>query len=180
MAAGEPMSLSEIAAWWGAIIATLLLMWDVYKWRRSGARIHVRVGTDFLLVGSKSGSALEGEQTFACITVVNEGDLPATINMACGAYFPTLLHRWIRRIRGSTHFLVTLDQDLGSRVPQVVGPGEQWTGVFPQDSLKEKYCGMRGTLYLGVMHTASRTPTMARTNFSKSTEASSQEEEHRE
>ena len=35
------MEITEIAAWWGAIIATLVLLWDMYKWERSGPIINV-------------------------------------------------------------------------------------------------------------------------------------------
>jgi len=35
------MKITELAAWWGAIIATLVLLWDMYKWERSGPIINV-------------------------------------------------------------------------------------------------------------------------------------------
>jgi hypothetical protein len=44
------MSGTDIAAWWGAVIATAVLIWDIYKWRTAGPRIalDVRSGMKFL------------------------------------------------------------------------------------------------------------------------------------
>lgn len=43
------MKLTEIAAWWGAFIATLLLFWDIYKWKRSGPIINVSASPNMKL-----------------------------------------------------------------------------------------------------------------------------------
>ena len=29
------MSATDVAAWWGGIVATLILAWDVYKWKKT-------------------------------------------------------------------------------------------------------------------------------------------------
>lgn len=47
----ELMELTSLAAWWGASVATLLLFWDIYKWRKSGPNIIVKVLTNRELLG---------------------------------------------------------------------------------------------------------------------------------
>jgi len=44
------MKITELAAWWGAIIATLMLLWDMYKWVRSGPIINVSVSPNYATI----------------------------------------------------------------------------------------------------------------------------------
>jgi len=39
------MSMSEYAAWYGALVATTLLIWDVIKWVKAGPSIKATVST---------------------------------------------------------------------------------------------------------------------------------------
>ena len=45
------MKITDWAAWWGAIIATLVLVWDMYKWKRSGPIINVSASLGIKTVG---------------------------------------------------------------------------------------------------------------------------------
>jgi hypothetical protein len=36
------MQASDIAAWWGAIVATAILFWDIIKWKKSGVTVKVK------------------------------------------------------------------------------------------------------------------------------------------
>ncbi len=41
----------EIVAWWGAIVATVVLVWDIYKWKTSGPKIRFVVCPGMIVVG---------------------------------------------------------------------------------------------------------------------------------
>ena len=45
------MNPTEIAAWWGAGVATLVLLWDVYKWVTLGPRVRMAVRGNMIVVG---------------------------------------------------------------------------------------------------------------------------------
>ena len=36
---------TEIVAWWGAILATIVFAWDIYKWWTAGPKLRVSVQT---------------------------------------------------------------------------------------------------------------------------------------
>ena len=62
------MSASAYAAWWGAIVATIVLLWDIIKWRSRGPRLKAAVTQD-----------AEGYGAEFLVFVTNTGDLPGTI-----------------------------------------------------------------------------------------------------
>src|SRR5437879_4880685 len=35
------VNLTDVVAWWGAVVATIVLLWDVYKWTHRGADVRV-------------------------------------------------------------------------------------------------------------------------------------------
>ena len=45
------MEASEIAAWWGATIATLVLLWDIFKWKRAGPVVTISASPNMTIVG---------------------------------------------------------------------------------------------------------------------------------
>ncbi len=44
------MSSTDAAAWWGAIVASLILIWDVYKWIKSGTALRLNAVPDMQLL----------------------------------------------------------------------------------------------------------------------------------
>lgn len=48
------MDGTDIAAWWGAITATVVLCWDVYKWIMSGARVRIEVRSGVSITGDEN------------------------------------------------------------------------------------------------------------------------------
>ena len=45
------MKVIDLANWWGAFIATLVLVWDMYKWKHSGPIINVSASPGIKTVG---------------------------------------------------------------------------------------------------------------------------------
>ncbi len=37
------MTITSVAAWWGALVATAVAVWDVVKWRKRGPRLKIQV-----------------------------------------------------------------------------------------------------------------------------------------
>ena len=40
------MSLTDAAAGWSAVVATLLLAWDIYKWKRNVPRLKITASSN--------------------------------------------------------------------------------------------------------------------------------------
>jgi hypothetical protein len=57
------MTASDYAAWWGAVVATVVFAWDIIKWKKNGPRLKVSVAQteqcgpmDFALVATNIGN----------------------------------------------------------------------------------------------------------------------------
>ncbi len=120
------MTATEIAAWWGAIVATLVFLWDIYKWKTRGPRLSMRLSPHMVVIGDPRR---EGK-TWVTVTVTNTGDQPTTIKSLALEYYTSV---WKRiRIRAEKAFVVASPND-HYPLPRVLNPGDEWMGFMPQD-----------------------------------------------
>src|SRR2546426_5069237 len=143
------LTLTDALAWWGAVVATLVLLWDIYKWTRRGADISVEAMPNMKVHPSVPPT---GNKSFIIVTATNHGEQPTTITHLAGIHFPTVWHKLVGR--GGRHFGI-LDQLPGPGLPHVLGPGQQWCGMIDQADVARKF-GTTGRLYCGVFHSASK------------------------
>lgn len=71
------MNASDVAAWWGAIIATLVLVWDVFKWRKSRFSIKVSASPNMSSLNPLKEKLEDDKNIF--VEVVNRGDKVITL-----------------------------------------------------------------------------------------------------
>jgi len=147
------MSASDWAAWWGAGVATLVLIWDLFKWATSGARLHVRAVTGMQ-------QYIEGvgvdPTSHVFVEVMNRGDRSTTITHLALYAYPSRLARFFRRRPSSLGFVPKPSGPL----PAELAAGQRWTGVVEQDQAKKIAKG--NLLWIGVVHTDSNTPALVR------------------
>ncbi len=79
--------ISDIAAWWGAVIATLALVWNIVVALRSGARIQVTATPNMLYIPS---DPITKDKKYIYVKAVNRGTAPTTITHLCGFYSDSL------------------------------------------------------------------------------------------
>ena len=88
------MSATDIAAWWGAVIATLALVWNIFTWIRSGPRFVAKVEwIDYLKPASVRFTITNRGQQPATIKEVHLTDLPKfipskSLNQDCRLFHP--------------------------------------------------------------------------------------------
>jgi hypothetical protein len=116
---------SILAAWWGAVVATILLVWDVKKWLGERATLIVNAFGNRRLFSSVSGLR-PGE--LVVVNVTNRGRSPTTINGLAMTWFKS---RW-RRLRKQTEGSFIVRVETPQPIPHVIQPGEEWSGYFPQ------------------------------------------------
>ena len=148
------MSASELAAWWGAVVATLALLWNIIRAIRSGARVRVRASPNMSI--SPNDPATDGK-LFISVTAVNKGNAPTTITTFCGYHYRNF---WARLRRKGQGFFFNPTGSLGQSVPHVLGPGEQWSNMAAQEGMLEKFDS--GAVFIGVIHNQRRRPVFAR------------------
>jgi hypothetical protein len=69
------MGSTGIVAWWGAILSTIVFLWDIYKWQTSGPRIRFSVQTNMRTINV---SGYKGK-TLVSTNVTNYGERPTTL-----------------------------------------------------------------------------------------------------
>ena len=115
----------EIVAWWGAIIATVVLVWNIYKWKTSGPKIRFVIRPGMIVVGDQTR---EG-QSFISAEATNIGNRPTTITNLVfqhyKSYFAMLRHK------PQTSMIVT-EPSASQPLPYVLQPGSVWRGLCPQ------------------------------------------------
>ena len=81
--------VTSVLAWWGALISTAVLVWDVYKWRKTGKpKLAVRAN------GNLQDANSRAPQKYIAITVTNNGDKATTLNQITFRYYKSKLRKW--------------------------------------------------------------------------------------
>jgi len=158
------MKITELAAWWGAIIATLVLLWDMYKWERSGPIINVSASPNMQPFG-KIPNHPEGKKYIA-VEVTNIGNRKTTITHLVVFHYKSLF----RKIRGKKDksIIVLLPALLPPPLPYVIKPGERWLGGIEQTSELEE-TSRNGYLYCGIYHSCGKKPILQMVVIQKNT-----------
>jgi len=138
---------TTIAAWWGAAVATLVFLWDIYKWRHRVANVEVTATANMKVHPNLPPT---GNTTFILVVAVNRGGQQTTITHLAGEYFPTLWHKIFNR--GAQRFAIL--NTVGPGIPYVLPPGQRWSGLINQDDMVKKF-GASGRFYCGVFHSMS-------------------------
>lgn len=119
------MELSEIAAWWGATVATLVFAWDVFKWRNEGPKLDVRLAPNMKVFGDP----LRENQTWITVTVSNNGSRATTLKSIGMEYCTGSIARLRNKVDQAAMFPRTNDE---LPLPIVLHPGQEWIGLVPQ------------------------------------------------
>lgn len=151
------MSFNAIVAWWGAIVATLVLIWDVYKWKRSGLLLRVTARPNMRSMDENS------EGVYIFVEVSNIGDKSTTLTHLVGVCYKSRLAVFLRKPNYS--FFVPNAMSTKT-LPFLLIPGDRWMGGIDQRNLekgfKEKGIKKISYLYCGVNDSSKSKPTLVR------------------
>ncbi|MGA8027638.1 MAG: hypothetical protein WB992_10860 [Bryobacteraceae bacterium] len=151
------MGITKLVAWWGAVLSTIVFLWDIYKYRKAGPRLRFRVRGGMTLVPSTD------KRTFVSSEVTNYGDRPTTITNLCVAYFKKPLS--FARLRKRATINAVVKNPLGGpALPFKLEPGNVWQGLAEQTPELEKW-GREGLLYFELYHSHHTKPVRQRVRF---------------
>jgi hypothetical protein len=153
------LSASDFAAWWGAVVGTLALGWEVYVSLRSGPRIRIQANPNMLVLPR---NPVTGDNLFLSVTAINRGTGPTTITLFCGYHFRSI---WDVLTRKRQEFVIQSAPGLGQGLPCVLQPGEQWSGMTDQAKFLNTCPG--GYHFVGVLHNQAKHPVLTRVRFGK-------------
>lgn len=143
------MSPSDIAAWWGAAIATIVLFWDLYKWSQSGPQLEVSASPNMETYG---GMESYGKGPFVLLEVRNNGDRKTTLTHCVGFVHANRISKLLHR-KPKHSFIVA--NPLPGNIPHILKPGERWVGMLNQNDQLVKW-SQEGHLCVGVFHSGAR------------------------
>lgn len=150
------MTVSDAAAWWGAIVATGVVARDIYRWRLGRASLTVSASPNMEPVNQLKGTKADGK--YILLEVVNRGDRKTTLTHLVVKHYKTLS----ARVRRRPSMQAVVIEPIGLQgLPFELGPGKRWTGLMDQGDLERK-AGGRGYLFCGVMHSSSKKAALAR------------------
>lgn len=148
------ITLTSILAVWGAFWATIVLFWDVYKWRTQGPRLKIYAGLGYRIIGGLD----EDTNNYLNVTVCNVGDGKTTITNLGLEYYES----WIDSVtkRNGRHFICA-NPISSQKIPYPLDAGEQWGARSIQNADIEKMA-LEGHLYCAVHYSNSDKPARKR------------------
>ena len=144
------MSDVEFLAWWGAVVSTIVLAWDIYKWKTAGAKLKITASTN---MESYNIPEYEGKKLITA-NVSNLGDRPTTITIIALVFYKSKFHKLLKK---SNKVFILPIPSTAQPLPFVIQPGEIWTGVGEQ-SADVKEMALEGLLEWQVFHSQSKKP----------------------
>ena len=139
------MSPSDVAAWWGATVASVVFGWDVYKWKSSGVRL-----AGYAISNMKHYvGATASDELHVVVRLVNRGDRPVTLTHLGFRGFRSRLHKFFRRSSTVGH----VPEPGGTRLPHLLAPGAEWLGMVKEQTVWAQQ--NTGRIYAAISHTAS-------------------------
>lgn len=124
----QDMSINDIVAWWGAIVATLVLIWDVYKWKRSGPVLRVTARPNMRSMDENS------EGVYIIVEVSNIGDKSTTLTNLVGVCYKSRLAVFLKKPNYSFDVTNTMFR---KTLPFLLIPGDRWMGGIDQRNLEK-------------------------------------------
>jgi hypothetical protein len=128
------MSASDVAAWWGAVVATLLFLWELYKWFVSGPKVRLQILPDMIIQSHPAPVKDQAGKKLIAVRAVNVGDAPTTLSNMGISYYGNWVEVLTRKPRKS--FVVFLS-GTPHQLPFLLQPGDVWDGVAEQNAEME-------------------------------------------
>jgi hypothetical protein len=149
------MSTTDFLAWWGAVVATLVALWDVFKWWQSGSKLHVRALPNMRAYQEGRGT-LPGE--FILVKVVNRGNSKTTLTTIALVHYAS---KW-KQLRRRTDFQALIPTPgHGHALPMVLDVGEEWAGTITRNPDIDRLA-RNGYLYCCAYETTKDRPARSR------------------
>jgi sulfur relay (sulfurtransferase) DsrC/TusE family protein len=143
-----------LVAWWGAILATIIFLWDIYKHYSTGPRIKMDVKADRRALGDPE---LEG-RTLILVEATNTGDKATTLKLMVIIFHQTWWQR-LGRKPAKQFFIKNPGRHLS--FPHRLEVGDTWNG-FANQSDEVTQLARDGYLYCHLYCSSQKRPVKGR------------------
>ena len=144
---------------YAAVVATLTIVWDWWKWKHAGPKLHVTAQTGIRTINMPE---YEG-QSVMLMHATNRGDRATTLTHFTVHQYAS----WWKYMRKHGEFNAIVNIPNSMRPPPfILIPGATWTGVAIQDQQMVDLAAS-GRLYLGLTHSHSKRSIYRRVKITK-------------
>jgi hypothetical protein len=143
------MSSIVLVAWWGAILSTVVFLWDIYKFKAAGPKLRFSVRTGMQTINMP---AYDGKRLITT-EVTNYRERPTTLTNI-GLYYFDQPWSMARFRNHATKTAVLRNPNPRQPFPWELKPGEVWRGGIEQIPELEEWA-TKGRLYFDLYHSHS-------------------------
>lgn len=135
------ISITDLVAWYGAVLATFVASFELWKWVHSRALLRITIrphvyyeDSEVLKVEKLENGESRELQSYFHIEITNSGELPTTL---LSVFATTEVTNYFERLRNAllrdkAKFVMSMAQQaftphLGKTLPLLLGPGEVWS-----------------------------------------------------
>lgn len=123
----EEISYTDMAAWWGAILSSIVFLWNLYKWKIKGSRLLMWLEPNTRTFGDPAG---EGKPWIS-VTVSNIGERPTVLQSLGMRYYAG----WSQRLRNQPEISIVFPNPSHNfPLPRLLKPDDHWAGMISQDT----------------------------------------------
>jgi hypothetical protein len=145
---------TTLVAWWGAILSSVVFLWDIYKYRHAGPKLRVGVNPGMILMPSAD------KRTLVVTEVMNIGDRSTTLTNLGLAYFEKKWS-WKRLRNRADKLAVVTSPSVAQPFPWELKAGGLWRGMTEQTAEIEEW-SRKGILYFDIYHSHGKKPVRRR------------------
>ena len=151
--------LTVIAAWWGAGVATIVFLFECYKWTQTAPKIEIGVSPNMQILDPNS--ELEKEK-YISVTLSNNGGKPTTVTQLGAVVYQTHFQKWRRKNSNAMLFINPITSKTlvffpTNSLPALLEIGRTWTGMMQQTDEFTQWIE-KGQLYIGVFTSYHKRP----------------------
>jgi hypothetical protein len=174
---------STAAAWWGAIVATIVGIWNVYTWHRAErVSLTVTVNTGMRWLPQPDtvmlGRTMPSDKMV--VSVANAGNRRTTLKTVTFVAYGSEWKRFLYSLRRPKFFSYRVRRknvpaycEINARpdllgLPAAIGPGEAWTAVLAESAQLKQLAANHHLIYCEVYDVLSDKPVSCRVEFRNS------------
>ena len=121
------MTTSDYAAWWGAIVATIVVIFEFYKWVISGPKLKLNIQSNMKIWSEHD---VESKETYINISVINRGDTLTTLESLLVFSYDGFLNYLFFRKRAEAFFINPVPPS--NELPYELLVGKRWKAMINQ------------------------------------------------
>jgi hypothetical protein len=161
------MDKLDYVAVYAAVVSTIVLVWDIYKWATQGPKIHFEVYTKKRPADYEHPRLADDP---LIVIATNRGDRPTTITSVTLRCYSNIWTALLRRPMESLRFLAREE----SPIPHELAPGAVWKFIARQEP-KIVRMAATGLLYCTLEHSFSSRIVRRRVRLSPATEVANKD-----